>query len=123
MTEHSNKAIARQRRRWRIRKKVRGTAERPRVSIYKGNANLHVQVIDDDTGTVVATASTVMPEFRTLGLASATNIEAARAMAQLLAKRLGEKQIGRVVFDRSGYAYHGRVKAVAEVLRAAKIAV
>jgi large subunit ribosomal protein L18 len=123
MARDRNKAVARQRRRWRIRKRVRGTAERPRVCIYKGNANLHVQAIDDETGTVVATASTVMREFRTRGLASPTNIEAARAVAELLAKRLAEKHVGRVVFDRSGYVYHGRVKAVAEALRAAKIAV
>ncbi len=115
--------MGRRRRRWRIRKRVRGTAERPRVCIYKGNANLHVQAIDDETATVLATASTVMPQFRALGLASPTNIEAARAVAGMLAERLAERKIERVVFDRSGYPYHGRVKAVAEALRAAKIAV
>jgi len=123
MAQRSDRVIARQRRRWHIRKRVRGTAERPRVCIYKGNANLQVQAIDDETGTVVATASTVMPEFRALGLASRTNIAAARAVAEVLAKRLAEKTIERVVFDRSGYPYHGRVEAVAEALRAAKIAV
>ncbi len=93
------------------------------MCVYKGHANLHVQAIDDETGTVVATATTVMPQFRALGLASPTNIEAARAVAEVLAKRLADKKIGRVVFDRSGYPYHGRVKAVADALRAAKIAV
>jgi large subunit ribosomal protein L18 len=123
MAQGGNKTTARQRRRWRIRKRVRGTAERPRVCIYKGNANLQLQAIDDETGTVVANAATVMPQFRALGLASPTNTDAARALGELLAKRLAEKRIESVVFDRSGYPYHGRVKAVADALRAAKIAV
>jgi large subunit ribosomal protein L18 len=119
----ADRRAGRQRRRWRIRKKVRGTADRPRVCLYKSNTNLHLQAVDDETGTVVAAASTVMPDYRTLGIAGSKNIEAARALAGLFAKRLADKQIAAVVFDRSGYRYHGRVKAVAEALRAAKIAV
>ena len=119
----TDKRSARQRRRWRIRKKVCGTTERPRVCVYKSNANLHVQAIDDQTGTVVAAASTVMADYRRLGLAGSKNIEAARAVAGLLAKRLTDKQVAAVVFDRSGYRFHGRIKAIAEALRAAQIAV
>jgi len=114
---------ARQRRRWRIRKKVRGTASRPRVCVYKSNVNLHLQAVDDETGTVVTAASTVMPDYRRLGVAGSKGIEAARAVAGLLAKRLAEKKITTVVFDRSGYPFHGRVKAVADALRDAKITV
>jgi len=114
---------ARQRRRWRIRKKVRGTASRPRVCLYKSNRNLHLQAIDDETGTVVAAASTVMPEYRGLGAAGTKGMVAARAVAGLLASRLVEKQIGSVVFDRSGYRFHGCVKAVAEAIREKKITV
>jgi len=116
-----SKRTARQRRRWRIRKRVRGTASRPRVCVYKSNTNLHLQAVDDDSGTVVAAATTVMPEYRALGVAGSKNMEAARAVAGLLATRLAEKGISAVVFDRSGYRFHGRVKAVAEALQAAKI--
>jgi large subunit ribosomal protein L18 len=118
-----DKRMARQRRRWRIRKKVLGTAERPRVCVYKSNLHLHLQAIDDETGAVVAAASTTMGDYRGLGLASTKNIKAAQAVGELLAKRLADRQIKAVIFDRSGYPYHGRVKAVAEALRAAKITV
>jgi large subunit ribosomal protein L18 len=102
---------------------VRGTAARPRVCVYKSNTNLHVQAIDDEAGAVVAAASTVMAAFRGLGLARSKNMEAAKAVGGLLAKSLAERSVTTVVFDRSGYAYHGRVKAIAEALREAKIQV
>jgi len=121
MAQVTDRRQARQRRRWRIRKQVRGTAQRPRVCIYKGTMNLHLQAIDDDTGTVVAAASTVTADYRSLGVAGTKNMEAARALAGLLAKRLVDKAIAAIVFDRSGYMYHGRVKAVADALREAKI--
>ncbi|MBN1916521.1 MAG: 50S ribosomal protein L18 [Verrucomicrobia bacterium] len=118
-----DKRVARQRRRWRIRKKVAGTAVRPRVCVFKSNTYLHLQAIDDETGAVVAAASTAMAEYRSLGVAGTKNLNAAQAVGGLLAKRLAERNINAVVFDRSGYAYHGRIKAVAEALRAAKITV
>ena len=122
--EHAvDRRTARQRRRWRIRKRVRGTAARPRVSIYKSNVHVHLQAVDDETGTVVAAASTATADFRGLGLARSKNMDAARAVGGLLAKHLVEKNITAVVFDRSGYRFHGRVKAVAEALRAAQIKV
>jgi large subunit ribosomal protein L18 len=123
MARATDKQAMRERRRWRIRKRVRGTAARPRVCIYKSNANLHVQAVDDEAGAVVAAASTVMPEFRALGAAGSKNIKAAKAVGELLAKRLAERSVTTVVFDRSGYRYHGRVKAIAEALREAKIEV
>jgi large subunit ribosomal protein L18 len=124
MGQHAGDTRARrQRRRWRIRKKIRGTAQRPRVCVYKSNANLHLQAIDDETGSVLAAASTLMPEFRGLGLTSSKSVEAARALAGVLAKRLAERQVEAVVFDRSGYPYHGRVKAIADELRDGKIRV
>ncbi len=123
MGQAVDRRTGRQRRRWRIRKKVRGTADRPRICVYKSNTNLHLQAIDDEAGAVLAAASTVMADYRRLGLAGSKNMEAARAVAGLLAKRLADKEITAVVFDRSGYRFHGRVKAVAEALRAAKITV
>ena len=123
MAHTADRRQARQRRRWRIRKKVRGAAGKPRVSIYKSNTHLHLQAIDDETGTVVAAASTVTAGYRGLGVAATKNMEAARAVAGLLAEQLSGKGIAEVVFDRSGYAYHGRVKAVAEALRKAQIRV
>jgi len=123
MARATDKQSMRQRRRWRIRKRVRGTAARPRVCVYKSNVNLHVQAIDDEAGTVVAAASTVMPAFRGLGAGGTKNVAAAKAVGGLLAKHLAEQSVTTVVFDRGGYAYHGRVKAIAEALREAKIQV
>lgn len=123
MARATDKRSMRRRRRWRIRRRVRGTAARPRVCVYKSNVNLHVQAIDDEAGTVVAAASTVMPAFRALGAARTNNVAAAKAVGGLLAERLAERSVTSVVFDRSGYAYHGRVKAIAEALREAKIQV
>jgi large subunit ribosomal protein L18 len=123
MARATDKQSMRERRRWRIRKRVRGTAARPRVCVYKSNANLHVQAVDDEAGAVIAAASTIMPEFRALGAAGSKNVKAAKAVGELLARRLAERSVTTVVFDRSGYRYHGRVKAIAEALREAKIEV
>jgi len=101
------------RRKRHIRKKIRGTAERPRLSVFKSNKNVYVQAIDDDTGATLASASSVEAENKDLK----ANVESAAKLGELLGTRMKEKKIGRAVFDRNGYAYHGIVKALADGVR------
>ena len=105
----------------RIRKRVRGNQERPRLTVFRSVAHMYVQVVDDMTGTTIASASTVEPSVKG-GLGTAAkggNIEGAKAIVFPIAERLLEKGVKRVVFDRNGFLYHGRVKAVAEAAREA----
>jgi large subunit ribosomal protein L18 len=105
----------------RIRKRVRGSQERPRLTVFRSVAHMYVQVVDDMTGTTIASASTVEPSVKG-GLETAAkggNIEGAKAIGKTIAERLLEKGVKRVVFDRNGFLYHGRVKAVAEAAREA----
>ena len=105
----------------RIRKRVRGNQERPRLTVFRSVAHMYVQVVDDMTGTTIASASTVEPSVKG-GLGTAAkggNIEGAKAIGKTIAERLLEKGVKRVVFDRNGFLYHGRVKAVAEAAREA----
>ena len=96
----------------RIRKKINGTAECPRLSVFRSNKHIAVQLIDDVNGVTLASASS-----KNLGLANGGNIEASKAVGAEIAKVAVEKGITKVVFDRSGYVYHGRVQAVAEAAR------
>jgi len=99
----------------RIRKKLRGTPERPRLAIFRSVAHIYAQVIDDSKGvTLAAASSTEKSELKTGG-----NVEAARAIGKRVAERAKEKGIAKVVFDRGGYLYHGRVKALADAAREA----
>ena len=98
----------------RLRKKISGTPECPRLSVFRSNAHIHAQVIDDVNGVTLAAASSV-----SLKLANGGNIEAAAQVGAGIAKLAIEKGISKVVFDRSGYVYHGRVKQVAEAAREA----
>ena len=107
----SNKA--RLKRHTRVRSKVSGTAECPRLDVFRSNAHIYAQVIDDTTGTTLVSASTVEKEFKEYG----GNKEAARAVGKKLAERALEKNIKDVVFDRGGYVYHGRVQELAEGAR------
>ncbi len=100
-----------------IRKHLRGTAERPRLTVTRSNTNLYMQVIDDDTGTTLASISTLEKEFASLK----PNIEGAGQLGEAMGKRLAEKKITTVVFDRNGYLYHGVVKALADGTRKAGI--
>ncbi|HMD70167.1 MAG TPA: 50S ribosomal protein L18 [Bryobacteraceae bacterium] len=99
----------------RIRHKLRGTAERPRLAIYRSVAHIYAQVIDDGGGKTLVSASSVDKGIRTNG----GNVAAARTIGKLVAERAREKGIKQVVFDRGGYRYHGRVKALADAARAA----
>jgi large subunit ribosomal protein L18 len=99
----------------RIRRKLRGTAERPRLAVFRSVAHIYAQVIDDNAGTTLVSASSVDKA----GKAKGGNVAAATTIGRLVAERAKEKGIGKVVFDRGGYIYHGRVKALAEAARAA----
>lgn len=102
----------------RIRRRVRGTAERPRLAIFRSAKHIYAQIINDDEGRTLAAASTLDPELRGK-LNGAGKIDAARAVGRLIAERALAKGIERVVFDRGGYRYHGRVKALADAAREA----
>ena len=102
----------RQRRRRRVRAKVRGTAERPRLSVYRSNRGVFVQLIDDDAGRTVASVSWTEPDLRQLG-----SMEQAKRAGGLLAERAKAAGIEVCVFDRGGYRYHGRVAAIADGAR------
>jgi large subunit ribosomal protein L18 len=106
---------------YRIRKRVQGTESRPRLTVYRSVAHIYVQVVDDTTGRTIASASSVEPSVKgTLEKAArGGNIAGAQAIGKTIAGRLKDKGVTRVVFDRNGFLYHGRVKAVADSARAA----
>ena len=106
---------------YRIRKKMRGTSERPRLSVFRSVSHIYVQVIDDLSGTTVASASSVEPDVKAklTGEMRAGNRKGAELIGRTIAERLKDKGITRVVFDRNGFLYHGRVRAVAEAARQA----
>jgi large subunit ribosomal protein L18 len=105
------------RRHRRVRKKIHGTAARPRMAVYRSNKHLSVQVIDDDAGVTVAAASTTEADLRSAGVGS--SVEAATRVGQLIAERAKAAGVSQVVFDRGGFAYHGRIAAVAAAAREA----
>ena len=109
--------MARQRRHRRIRVKVSGTPQRPRLCVFRSLQHIYVQVIDDASGTTLVAASTNEPDTR--GSLSGSKTERARGVGRTLAERAKEKGISSVVFDRGGYMYHGRVKALADAAREA----
>ena len=100
----------------RVRKKIRGTPERPRLSVFRSARHIYAQIIEDVNGRTLVAASTLSGELKD-GLKSSGNVEAARAVGVLVAKKALEKGIKKVVFDRNGFRYHGRVKALAEAAR------
>jgi large subunit ribosomal protein L18 len=113
---HTNpKQVVRFKRKRRIRASVEGTAERPRLSVFRSNSHLYAQLIDDVKGHTLAAASTNEEDLR--GKAK-KNLDGAKTVGELLAKRALAKNISAVVFDRSGYIYHGRIKALADGARA-----
>ena len=113
MVSRQDSIIARKKRHVRVRGKISGTAECPRLNVYRSLANIYVQLIDDEAGVTLAQASTVEKDFAQYG----GNVEAAKAVGKKLAERATEKGIKECVFDRGGYVYHGRVAAVAEGAR------
>lgn len=112
-----SKEISRQRRHERIRRNVTGTAERPRLSVYRGLNQIYAQIVDDTKGLTLAAASSLDPSFK--GAGNKGNVVMAKEVGGLIAKRATEKGIKQIVFDRSGYLYHGRIKALADAAREA----
>ena len=100
----------------RIRRKVRGTSGRPRLAVFRSLNHIYAQVIDDEKGATLCSASTVE---KSAGTATGGNIDAARTIGRLIAERAKERGIKSVVFDRGGYIYHGRVRSLAEAAREA----
>ena len=114
MFNKESKNEKRIRRHERLRSKVKGSATCPRLSVYRSNAHIHCQVIDDESAKTLVACSSLE-----LKLENGSNVEAAKKVGSELAKRCLEKKIDTVVFDRGGYIYHGRVKALAESAREA----
>ncbi|WP_046176562.1 50S ribosomal protein L18 [Domibacillus indicus] len=114
MITKADKNKTRKRRHARVRAKITGTAARPRLNVFRSNKHLYAQLIDDANGVTLASASTIEKDF---GIESTGNQEAAAKVGELLAKRATEKGVAAVVFDRGGYLYHGRVKALADAAR------
>ncbi len=113
-----SRALQRKRRHFRVRNKIRGTAQRPRLVVYRSLKNIEGQLVDDDSGRTIAGLSTLTPELRDFKAEGPNRkVEQAFAAGKLLAERAREKGIEAVVFDRGGYKYHGRVKAFADGAR------
>jgi large subunit ribosomal protein L18 len=111
----------RQRIKFRIRRRVTGTVERPRLTVFRSVSHMYVQVVDDMSGRTIASASTVEPAVKGALPKKATggNVAGAKAIGKAIAERLIGQGVKRVVFDRNGFLYHGRVKAVADAAREA----
>lgn len=118
MITKGDKNKARLKRHLRVRKKVQGTAERPRLNVYRSEKHIYAQLIDDVAGVTLASASTVDKELAS-EINNGANIESARKVGTLLAKRGQDKGVKVVVFDRGGYLYHGRIQALADAAREA----
>lgn len=112
------RVFSRVRRKERLRAKLRGTAERPRLSVFRSNKHMYAQVIDDQSGQTLVAASTLSPQLRE-GIAELDKTDAAKKVGELAAKLCLEKNITKVVFDRNGFLYTGRVTAVADAAREA----
>ena len=115
MTRTAHKLELRRRRHARVRRRIHGTAERPRLAVFRSNKHISAQLIDDDAGRTLAAASTVEGDLRA---SQGANVEAAAKVGGLIASRAKSAGITTVVFDRGGYAYHGRVAALAQAARA-----
>ena len=113
MVKKTDRKMERTRRHLRVRTKISGTSERPRLCVYRSNTNLYVQIIDDVAGNTLVSASTLDKEVKT----KHANKEAAKELGLLISKKAAAKNIKTVVFDRGGYIYHGVVKELAEAAR------
>ena len=113
MISKTNRKMERTRRHIRVRTKISGTAECPRLCVYRSNTNIYAQIVDDTKGVTLVSASTLDKEIKE----KHSNIEAAKEVGALIAKRAIEKNIKNVVYDRGGYIYHGVVKELAEAAR------
>lgn len=114
MIKKVNRNDVRKARHDRVRSKVSGTAETPRLNVFRSNSNIFAQIIDDAEGKTLVSASSIDKELK---LEHGGNVEAATKVGELIAKRAKQAKITKVVFDRGGYLYHGRVKALADAAR------
>ncbi|MCM1370400.1 MAG: 50S ribosomal protein L18 [Clostridium sp.] len=114
MIKKESRNVARLYRHERIRKNLSGTNQVPRLNVFRSNANIFAQIIDDEAGKTLVSASSIDKE---LNLKNGSNVEAAKEVGKLLASRAKKQKITKVVFDRGGYLYHGRVEALAEAAR------
>lgn len=112
------KILARMKRKTRVRSRVKGTSERPRLNVFRSLKHIYAQAIEDSTGRTLVSVSSLSPELKG-SFKYSGNVEAAKKVGELIAKKCLEKGIQKVVFDRNGYLYHGRVKALAEAARTA----
>ncbi len=118
MVSKASKKANRQKKHYRMRKNLIGTAECPRLSVFRSNLHIYAQIIDDKSGNTLVSASTVEKEMRGK-LEKTSDTEAAKAVGELIAKRAIEKGITEVVFDRGGFLYHGKIQALADSAREA----
>lgn len=116
MSKNTSKNDARLKRQIRVRKKVRGSSERPRLNVFRSSRHIHAQIIDDVSGRTLVAVSTITPEIKS-GLEYSGNIDAAKKVGAAIAQKALESGINTVVFDRNGFLYHGRVKALADAAR------
>ena len=114
----AKKLTPRQKRKFRIRNRISGSSERPRLTVFRSAKHIYAQVIDDEAGATMASVSTLSLDLRSVAQ-EGTKVDVAQKVGALLAKVCIEKQIEKVVFDRNGYLYHGRIKALAEAARGA----
>jgi large subunit ribosomal protein L18 len=121
VTNLSKLRNSRERRHLRVRKKISGTSDRPRLCVYRSLNHIYAQVVNDSSGTTLAAASTLEPEVR-CQVADKSKVDEAKTIGELLAKRARDRGITKVVFDRGGFMYHGRVKALADAAREAGLA-
>jgi large subunit ribosomal protein L18 len=112
----ASKTEKRKRRHFRIRKKVKGVGERPRLCVFRSSKHIYAQIIDDDRGATLVSASTLDKELKAQN-GHKGNVETAKIIGGIIGRKAADKGIRKVVFDRSGYLYHGRVKALATAAR------
>ncbi|HBU85053.1 50S ribosomal protein L18 [Paenibacillus sp. UMB7766-LJ446] len=118
MITKQDKNKARLKRHLRVRKKIQGTAARPRLNVFRSGKHMYAQIIDDVAGVTIASASTVDKELSG-DIQNGASVESARKVGELVAKRAKDKGVSNIVFDRSGYLYHGRIAALAAAAREA----
>ena len=116
MIKKPSRQLAREKRHYRLRNHLSGTTERPRLAVFRSNNHIYAQIIDDTKGHTLVAASTMEKDIAS-NLKSKSNVEAATAVGTAIAKKAADKGITTVVFDRGGYIYHGKVKALADACR------
>lgn len=118
MITKPSRAAAREKRHFRLRNHISGTAERPRLAVFRSNMHIYAQIIDDTVGNTICSASTMEADVKAK-LEHTNDVEAAKIVGETVAKKALEKGITTVVFDRGGYVYHGKVQALADAAREA----